>query len=201
MHVELLRTIPTSGSVQERHYDVSAGPNAWVRFFDEASGLEWVGVFGSGEPSRFFAAIPFGDDDGQTVLVVAGGQGYVVDAASGELFRRTPWFYSQAAVPVPASGFVIVADDTEMWAAGRTSDARIWRAEPRPYDHDEVRPAHRLALDGIVIDQATPEEVRGKVWEGDGWYAFRVVLQTREFVRGPFLTAEWEQFAIHAPAV
>jgi hypothetical protein len=105
MQVRLLRTIPTSGSVQERHFDVVAGKNAWVRFSDDA-GLEWVGVFGSRELSPFSAAIPFGDDNGGTALVISGGQGYVIDSRSGHLLRRTPWPDAHAAIGVPGSDFI-----------------------------------------------------------------------------------------------
>src|SRR5262252_7820658 len=100
MNAELLTTAPMSGSIRERHYHVSARTNAWVRFND-GLGDEWVGVFGAGEPSRFYAVIPFADDGGLTILVIAGGQGYVVDARSGELLRRTEWDYSQAVIAPP----------------------------------------------------------------------------------------------------
>lgn len=45
MHVELLRMPPISGTVPERHFDVSARSNAWVQF-EDAEGGTWVGVFG-----------------------------------------------------------------------------------------------------------------------------------------------------------
>src|SRR5262245_55937369 len=134
MHVELLQTIPISGSIPERHFEVSAGSNAWAKFTDE-SGVEWVGGFGSGEGSRFHTVVRFADDGGRTVLVIAGGQGYVVDAASGDLIRRTPWHYSKAAIAIPERGFVVVADDTQIWATSRRDDRGAWRREPAWYDY------------------------------------------------------------------
>jgi len=194
MHVELLQAIPISGSVHERHFEVSAGANAWAKFTDD-SGVEWVGVFGSGEPSRFHAAIPFGDDDGRTVLVIAGGRGYVVDAATGDLIRRAPWHYSKAAIAVPDRGFVVVADDTQIWAASRRDDRGAWRREPAWYDYGLGELPERMALDGIIFDRAAKDEVRGKVWDGDGWYAFRLLVPDLEFTREEFIAPDWESFA------
>ena len=199
MIVELLLTIPVSGSIHERHFDPSAGANAWVRFSDEA-GTEWVGVFGSGEPSRFYAAIPFHADHGQTALIIAGGQGYVVDTLSGARVRRTPWGYSQAAIAVPQRDFVIVADDTEVWAAGRSDDRPAWRRERAWYDYDVGDRAYRVALDGVRFDSATRDEVRGKVWEGDGWYSFRLLIPDLELTLEDFLSADWETFPAPPPA-
>lgn len=198
MVVELLRTVPISGSVPERHFAPSAGANAWVRFADDAGG-EWVGVFGSGEPSRFYVAIPFGDDRGQTALIIAGGQGYVVDAGLGILVRRTPWRHSQAAIAVPGRDFVIVADDTEMWAAGRSDDRPAWRRKRAWYDYDGGERAYRIALDGVRLDAASRDEVRGKLWEGDGWYSFRLRVDNLELAREDFLTADWSTFAAPSP--
>jgi len=200
MNVELLRTIPTSGSVDERHFSVSAGANAWVKFSDD-SGLEWVGVFGSGEASRFEAAIPFDDDGGKTVLIVAGGRGYVVDAHSMQLIRRTTRDYIRAAISVPGRDFVIIADWTEMRSVGRESDRRVWRREPAWYSYGGSEDSHRLALDGIVFEAATRDEVHGRVWDGDGWYAFRLNVSDLEFIRESLITADWDAFASSSPAV
>lgn len=200
MNAELLRTIPISGSVDERHYNVSAGANAWVKFWDD-SGLEWVGVFGSGEASRFQAAIPFDEDGGKTVLIVAGGRGYIVDAQSGQLVRRTARDYIRAAITVPEQDFVVVADATEIRSAGRREDRRAWRREPAWYAYGDSEDSYRLALDGIVFDGATRDEVHGRVWDGDGWYAFRLTLSNLEFVHESFLTADWDAFASSSPAI
>jgi hypothetical protein len=60
--------------------------------------------------------------------------------------------------------------------------------------------ACRLALDGIVFDRVTADELTGKVWEMDGWRAFRVALPGLEFVRGELLNAECEAFGAVPPA-
>jgi len=199
MIAELLSTIPLSGAVRERHFDVSAGHNAWVRF-DDGEGDEWVGVFGATKLSGFDAVAPFGDDGGLTILVIAGGQGYVVGARSGELLRRTPWFRSQAVIAPPECDFVLVADETGAWATGRQADRPVWRRDRAAHDSSPRSPAQRLALDGIVFQDVSPQQATGRVREVDGWYAFTIDLRTLEFSLGPFLSREWPvQHA--APAV
>lgn len=191
MKVELLRAPPVSGSVTERHYDVSAQANEWVRFEDD-EGRAWVGVFGSAELSGFDAAVPFPDDGGATVLVIAGGQGYIVDAVSGGLLRKTSWDYACTAVAVPAHDFVFVANTTEIWAAGRVGDRYVTRQDRAWYDYDKRPVAIRVALDGIVFERVTTDELMGRVWEMDGWYAFRVDVPALVFTRGTWLSADWK---------
>jgi hypothetical protein len=199
MTFELLHAPPMSGTVLERHFEVSARKNEWVRFTDD-DGAEWVGVFGSGEISGYSAVVPFADDNGRTVLVVAGGQGYVVDATSGSLLRRTPWDYAQQAMSVPGRDFVLVADTTELWAAGRQEDRLAWRREPGWYDANQTAPTHRVALDGIRFDAVTSNALTGRVWELDGWYAFRLGLPELEFIRGQYLGEAGETHGPIAPA-
>jgi hypothetical protein len=199
MYIELLRSPPISGMYTERHFDVSARSNTWVRFEGD-EGEAWVGVFGRSELAAFDAVVPIADDGGRTVLVIAGSQGYIVDVAAGTLVRQTPWAYAYAAIAVPGRDFVLVADVTCIWASSRTEDRLAWRRDRAWYDSEEVGRAHRLALDGIVFDDVTSETLTGKVWEMDGWYAFRVRLPDLEFVRGELLTADWEPFGLRAPA-
>lgn len=194
MKVTLLGSPPISGSVLERHFDVSAGTNAWVQFDNDEQGT-WVGVFGSSGLTRFNAVAPFADDGGRTVLVIAGGQGYVVNAQSGELLRRTPWDYAQAAFVVPGRDFILVADDTRIWAADRSRDRYAWRRDRAWYDTDDLSPPRRVSLDGIIFDEMTGQELSGKVWEMDGWYGFRLGLDDLEFTRGGLVSPHREAFA------
>lgn len=177
MALELLSRIPISGTVRERHFHVSGGSNAWVRFDDEAEGA-WVGVFGAGDVSRFTAVAPYGDHTGRTVLVIAGGQGYVVDARGGALLRRTPWDYAYAVAAPLGRDFVLVADTTHIWVAYRDRDVLAVSAVRHPFDHwaerDADRPPTRVAVDGIVFDAPGEEAVSGRAWQMDGWYAFRL---------------------------
>ena len=185
VHVDLLSLPPISGTIPERHYDVSGGANTWVRF-EADDGAEWVGVFGSAELALYEAAVPFAGDAGQTVLVIAGGQGYIVDATSGTLVRRTPWDYAYSAVAVPDRDFVLVADTSHIWATDRATD-RLVRAEPHPRYSGGTS---QVALDGIEFEGVTTKELTGRVWEGDGWFAFHVDIDRLIFHRGARLTTE-----------
>lgn len=191
MRIELLKTIPISGTVRERHFDVSGGANAWVAF-DHEDGTEWVGVFGAESQFQLYAAIPFGDDAENTALVVAGGQGYIVDLRSGELVRRTPWSHAQSAITIPDRPFVLVADDIRAWATSRTKDATtVWRRTRANYDTSDENPSRRLALNGIIFERATNETVFGRVWDVEGWHECLIDVATLEFTRGKFLTADY----------
>ena len=186
MNAEILPSPPISGRYRERHFAVSARGNTWVRFANDR-GDEWVGVFGSAELAAFETVVPFPDDSGRTVLVISGGQGYVVDAESGELLRQTPWDCAYCAAAAPGHDFVLVANTTSIWASTRTDDRFAWRREQAWYDSDHVGSAQRVAVDGIVFDGVTIDALTGTVWEMDGWYAFRLQLPSLEFIRGALI--------------
>ena len=203
MKAELLRTPPISGSVEEHAFAPSARSNAWVRFDDEL-GDEWIGVFGG-----FFgghgvgsgsAVIPFGDDAGRTMLVLASGAVYIVDVVHRRLVRpleREPaWIYATTAATIPGHAFVAVANDTEAWFAYREHDRRIWRADQVWPELHAQPPFYRLALDGIRFDGASRGKLQGKVWQMDGWYALEVDLETGQATFGACLTQEWSDFAV-----
>ena len=186
MRVELLTAKPVSGSVPERHFNVSAESNTWVRFIPEDED-DWVGVFGNGLWG-YSTAVPFTDDHGPMVLVIARGQGYIVDPRTGALIRQTPWDYSFSAVAPPGRDFVLIADETNIWATRRDRDIDI-----RAHNGEgagEGDPT-RIALDGIILDEPGPRAVTGKAWFSSGWYAFTLDYDTLEAEIGSPLNAEW----------
>ncbi len=211
MHVELLSSIPISGSIRERHFNASPGRNAWVRF-DDGTSEPWVGVFGLPSDEydytswssdfRGAAVAPFGDDDGQTALVIAGTHGYIVDAVRGVVLRETsvltyPDVYTLASPP--ARGFVLVADPHTIYAVYRDRDAPITREGRRPdnytYRWDSEPPPGTLSdFGGIVFDEPGLTEISGNALQDDGWCEFRLrydtlVVNLGKDVRGHFETA------------
>ena len=194
MKVELLRIPPISGSIEEHAVSASARANTWIRFDDE-QGDEWVGVFGGGGLGVGTSVAPFGDDGGRTVLVLSNGAGYIVDVPRRALVREPDWWFATTAMALPGRAFVAVANDTEAWFAHRDHDRRIWRGERAWYRPDGDPPFHRLALDGIQFDEVEGETLRGKVWEGDGWYGLSVDLNTSGATLGARLTGDWFEFA------
>lgn len=174
MNISLLTQQPISGTILERHFSVFRGANLWVRFEDDVE-EPWIGVFGMGDVSPYCAAVPFDDDGGRTVLVVAGGQGYIVDRISGTLLRETGWFYSYSALAPPTRDFVIVADTQHIWACRRDNDdARA----TGPAFLIPMQDIHQVALDGIVFERSTDAELIG-------------------FVEYPYRHSRWHRFRLH----
>jgi hypothetical protein len=134
-------------------------------------------------------------DDVTRVLVIAGGQGYVVDARTGTLLRETPWSYAYSAVRVPERDFIIVADTTEIWATYRDRDVTAVRRQQASYDSDRSPVRTRVALDGIVFDAPGQQVITGYVWELDGWYTFTLKYDGFVFERGSLVSTE--EGAIH----
>ena len=181
--VEVLTARPPAGTIQERHYDLSPRDNTWVRF-DDGRGGTWVGVFGNHGGSNFSAAVPFPDDDGRTVLVIARGEGYFVDSRSGILLRRPKWGDACSALVAPGRDGILVASPTMIWAAGRTRDdyavpaeRLAWGVADNPYDR------HRVAVDGIIFHTVTHSALAGVVHEADGWRRFHLRLDDLRFER------------------
>jgi hypothetical protein len=183
MPLELLAARPLAGTLRERHYDLSPRDNTWVRF-DDGRGGEWAGVFGNHGGSYFCAAVPFPDDDGRTVLVVARGEGYIVDSRSGILLRRPRWGDACGALAAPGRDGILVASSTMIWAAGRTRDdyaqpvERLpWAATDNPYDR------HRVAVEGIIFHGVTHSALSGVAREPEEWRRFHLRLDDLRFER------------------
>ena len=181
----LLTAKPPPGSVPESSFTPSARANTWVRFSDSAGAFEdWVGVFGNAEVAFFSAAVPFAD--GRHALIVAGGQGYVVDAHSRALVRRTPWSYSYSAWAVPGRAFVMVASNCALWAttiqgerAARLSEPWFTSREKHGQSLSATERDHeRVALDGLVFEAVDTTQLRGHAWWPDGWHPFVLDFDT-----------------------
>lgn len=122
------------------------------------------------------------------MLVVAGGQGYVVDVPSRSLVRKTPWDYCYAAMPVTGADLIVCADPWSIWTTSREGDVRARITDPWDRGMDGEPDAERIALDGIVLDQLDDAILRGKFDLGDGWYEFRLSLTTMTVQRGRQIT-------------
>lgn len=155
MIVEVYDKIPESGSVTERWFD-AIGDCTWVQFVTD-DGCKWAGVFGNGDARGLGSckAALFGND--RTAMVVADGQGYVVDARTGELHHKTDRDDLCDVISVPGRDFVIVCDLTDLYAI--SANAEIWHSP-------------RIALDGIKLESATEQMLAGKGWQRDDWHPF-----------------------------
>ena len=182
MHFELLKRIPVSGTFTERQYSSSAKSNLWVRF-ELDDGSEWVGIFGHSGLALYNAVVSF-PDDASTILVVAGGQGYIIDVITGELIRKTPWDYSYSAIPVPGRDFVLLANNTQIWATYRDRDVGTVRNKHEWFDDVLTPPDVRVALDGIVFNAPGKEQISGYVWDSGAWFTFTLHYEGFFFERG-----------------
>ena len=188
MQIELLRAKPTSGSITELPFDASAQKNTWVGF-DDGDGA-WVGIFGNGGAAVFSSAVGFPDDAGRTALIVAGGQGYVVDTMNRVLVRKTKWSYSYSSVAVPGRDFIIVANSTNIWAVFRDRDVHAFSENGEGGKKDQ----RRIALDGIIVDEPSSKSLTGKLWMHDGWHDFDLGLGTLRVIVGGQIAKAKEDF-------
>ncbi len=164
MHVEVLRNPPISGSVSEHYYD-AYGACTFVRFESEVDEA-WVGVFGNGSVTTHSNAIPY--SNGSNVFVIAGGQGYIVDANTKLLIHKTKNDYFVSGIAVPSRDFVIVSDFTDLYAF--SAQDILWRSD-------------RVAADGIDLQNSSISELRGRVWNLD-WYDFTLHYDDWKFQQG-----------------
>ncbi len=172
MKVQLLQKCPISGAYHERWYE-ARGDCTFVLFEDE-NYQEWIGIFGNGSMVEFSLAIPF--STGNAALVIAGGQGYIVDINSGELKYRTECDYLLGAIAVPERDLVIVCDTSNLYALTGTS--QIWQSNFDSYN-------------GFKFEQATPEQLSGHVWYHGDTHSFELNYKNWEFVPGPRTTKEY----------
>jgi hypothetical protein len=167
MQAQVLSAPPVSGSIPERGYDAT-GSCVWVRF-EDAKGGEWTGVFGASGLTGSASVTLF--EDGRSALVIARGQGYIVDTESGELRHKTECDYLVDVLAIPARGLVVACDFTMLLAY--SPGGLVWRSA-------------RVAVDGIRLESATPEELRGSIWDGNDWQPFRLAIGTWSFREGPW---------------
>jgi hypothetical protein len=164
--VELLGSPPVAGSLMERHYHPDSEDVRWVRFSPD-NAADWAGAFAADDVVPYSAAFPFADES--TAFVVAGGRGYVVDIETGELRFEVGAGLLEAAIPVPERPLVAAADSSFLMLVS-----------PERELHSEY-----VALDGIRLLSATPDEVAGELWDPEQWYPFRFRLADHALLRDP----------------
>lgn len=86
MEAEILTRPPLSGDYEEHNF-ADSGNTLWVKFLDEEY-VEWCGVFSLGWKS---ASSVVKMPNKPVFLIVAGGQGYFINANTRELIAKTKW--------------------------------------------------------------------------------------------------------------
>lgn len=162
INTAVLQKPPVSGSIVEQYYDAH-GACTFVRFeidIDE----KWVGVFGKGFLPTHSCAVPFSDGT-CNIFVIAGGQGYIVDANTRLLLHKTESEILVSCIAVPSKDFVIVSDFTEIFAV--SVEGILWNSG-------------RVAMDGIDLQNSTKDELTGRVWNRY-WYDFTLRFRDWDF--------------------
>src|SRR6202521_3566036 len=114
MKIGVLATAPVSGSVAEHWFEESDG-DTWFKFQTD-DGVEWAGLFRDARLVPEKNAVEFWD--GRSVLINAGGAGYVLDISSASLLYKPDVPPLVAAMPVPERDFVIARDFTNVYVLG-----------------------------------------------------------------------------------
>ena len=178
----LLTAIPPSGRYRERHFGVSARSNAWV-LFEPPDDDPWVGVFGDSGLATYFDLVAFPHQP-DLVLVIAGGQGYIAHRRTGDLVRKTPWDCCYAALPVPDSDRIVLADPWHIWTSSPSEDRWAVASTPLYGPTGPREDDRRIATDGIVFRNLDRAALRGAYDGANAWYAFTLDLRTMVVQRG-----------------
>ena len=196
----LMTKKPISGEYLERQFSCSVLINTWV-LFSGKDFKSWVGVFGNGTAPYFSSIAKF---DGTNIfLIIAGGQGYIIDAMDGRLLLRTKWNYAYSCFTVPGHPFVLVASNIEVCASYIEKDVlatlqQLWCTYFDKLGHKvlpEPAELHRIALDGIVFDGIKDGFLSGKSWWSEGWHSFRIDITYMSAVIGKdIISSQWDAF-------
>ena len=137
-----------------------------VRF--SGDGGDWVGNFQRGV-TGFDVAVPH--PDGHSVIVIAGGQGYIIEPSS----RQATGTFGVDITGVIRNGAeqLIASTFTDLEAIGR--EGPQWRTR-------------RLSWDGLRSLRVEDGELVGEGWTpaGDQWIAFRVDLASGIAIGGAY---------------
>ena len=153
MKVTALISPPLSGSITE-HWFEERGGDTWFRF-ETDFGVEWAGLFASAGLVPETCAVDFAD--GGTVLINAGGSGYVVGVDSAKLIYRPAVVPLVGAIRVPGRDLIIARDFTKVYALGR--EGELWKSP-------------RIASDGVEFRHSTSNTLFGRAFRWTAWHDF-----------------------------
>ena len=133
-----------------------------IRFL-RADGAAWVGNFQRSSPQGFDGVVDH--PDGRQVIVVAGGEGYVVDPESQRQTHSFGEGMINFAQRVPDLNMVVIGNGTEL--AAFSANGAGWNSE-------------RISWDGMRDITITATILRGEAWSpvSKAWHPFEVDLLT-----------------------
>lgn len=157
MNAKLLEKRPFSGTFPEQWYE-AIGECTFV-LFENLDYVEWLGIFGNGGITKYSAAIQF--PNSTSVLVIAHGEGYVVDNQTKKLRYKTNCDYIVSAIQVPDRDLIFACDFTKLYAF--SSEEQIWQSD-------------KIASDSIELGKISGGYVHGKAWQYSQWKSFTVKI-------------------------
>jgi len=159
MKAMLVQKRPISSTYPEQWYE--AKDQCTFALFEDDKYEEWLGVFGNGGITKYSSVINFPNTS--SVLVVAKGKGYVVDLQTRDLRYQTTIDYIVQAIQIPERDLIIACDFTKLYAF--SSAKQLWQSDD-------------VASDGIELDKASENDVRGKVWLYNHWQQFTLYVDS-----------------------
>ena len=157
VEAKLLSEIPLSGSIDELRFNAT-GNCTWVEFTDDSYN-SWCGIFGHGvETGHSSVAVNVASQS----FVISQGQGYLIDINARRLLHLTENDWLISVVSIPESDIFIACTSTEIYAYASTG--LLWESE-------------RISFDGIELNFSDNQEIKGKVWNLEGWFDFSLKLK------------------------
>ncbi|MEK6719994.1 MAG: hypothetical protein AABZ33_04900 [Chloroflexota bacterium] len=160
--VEVLPGLPGSEeALAFARAGISTHSEGFIVRVRRGSSRSWIGNFQPGDGSlSTWAPTPAS----ASLLVVAGGTGYLVSVDHPEEFQVLPSYPIRQIATIAQAGLLVVADHISIAA---TDGVRVlWVSE-------------RLAWDGLEIDEASPRIIRGHSVDPSTGRASLFVIETR----------------------
>ena len=155
------KSLPFSATGKGKHRE------GFVVEFQPAGGEAWVGNFVKGLTAFSSAVL---HPNGQSVIVVSGGQVYVVDPVRRELVETFGGMTSDLH-PVPERGLLIFQTPMNFFAVNR--EGRAWKSR-------------QLSMDGFRSVRIEGNRLVGGACDvGDAWVSFTIDLDSGVATGGP----------------
>jgi hypothetical protein len=167
-----LAGLPGYGELPEQFSATGMGEHSEgyvVQFFPSDNQNPWIGNFQRGL-TRLDAALDH--PDGSAVIVIAGGECYVVDADNRTLRENFGGMF-ETVIPVPDKNVLIFGSSVDFEAVG--ASGRIWRSR-------------RISWDGIRSLRLSGETLMGEAWDlNDKWVPFSLDINSGHHEGGTYL--------------
>jgi hypothetical protein len=172
---EVLSGLPPYGDLPEAFTATGQGRHreGYVVKFRPKEGVAWVGNFQRGL-SSFCVVVPH--PNSRELLVIAGGQGYVVDPKDRS---KRDYFGADIEVAIPVNELNAVVFGNGLWFESIGADGWLWRSG-------------RISWDGMRDLRSEGLRLLGNAWSPieDCWQPFQMDLRTGRFSGGSWNRVE-----------